>query len=412
MTSSTTVVRVSKNKMVNPGPGAYAMKSTFGTEGIKSSFGGRPKDKETQSSAGYENIGSTIGQGPKWSFHGRPKERASSSLSPGPDYVPPSFGKNAQKSAFHGYVKETKTSDITPGPGEYQIKSTLNTKSKAFSIKGRVFPPDEVGKSDSPGPKFNPNYKFVLPSTKAYQYHQKIETKEKIDPSPGPGQYTIQRKLAGSAMSFHGYHREPKKDIFPGPGLYDVKSELGSDAPRFSIRRRIDRETKVTGAPYECIKSTIGNDGPKYSFGNRRDIQGKDPGPPGPNYVPPPFGKGSRQSSLYSRRDETKRTTPMQTPGPGEYAIKSEIGGGKKFTLKHRQFPPDENGKAVSPGPAAYTPKFNDAPPPRTIHPRLQDPADKEVKPGYSAPQYTFGSDAPKFTIGRKENMDLAPGIP
>lgn len=412
MTSSTTVVRVSKNKMVNPGPGEYAMKSTFGTEGIKSSFGGRPRDKEVQSSAGYENIGSTIGQGPKWSFHGRPKERASSSQSPGPDYVPPSFGMNGRKSAFHGYTKETKTSDITPGPGEYQIKSTLNTKSKAFSIKARVFPPDEVGKSVSPGPKFNPNYKFVLPSTKAYQYHQKIETKEKVDDSPGPGQYTIQRKLAGSAMSFHGYSRELKKDIFPGPGLYDVKHELGSDAPRYSIRRKVDQESKVTGAPYTMIKSTIGNDGPKYSFGNRREIKEKDNGPPGPNYVPPPFGKESRKSSLYSRRDETKRTTPMQTPGPGQYAIKSEIGNGKKFTLKVRQFPPDENGKTVSPGPAAYSPSLNDKPKSISIHPKVPDPADKEVRAGYAAPQYTFGSDAPKFTIGRKENMDLAPGIP
>lgn len=102
----------------------------------------------------------------------------------------------------------------------------------------------------------------------------------------------------------------------------------------------------------------------------------------------------------------------MQTPGPGEYSIKSDFGEGKKFTLKHRQFPPDENGKTVSPGPAAYNPKFNDAPPPRTIHPRVQDPADKEVRAGYSAPTYTFGSDAPKFTIGRKEDLDLAPGLP
>lgn len=411
MTSSTTLVRVPKHKATNPGPGAYPIKSTFGTEGIRPSFGGRPKDKEIPQGPGYENIGSTIGQGPKWSFHGRPKDPALVATSPGPSYVPPPLGKEVPASTFHGYVKQTKTSDITPGPGAYPIGSTLNTKSKGFTLKARVFPPDESGKSDSPGPNVIPDYKSVLPSTKGFTYRPPVDKKTNVDPTPGPGQYVIERKFAGSAMAFHGYSREVRKDNFPGPGMYDVKYELGKDAPKYSIRGRINRTSKVSGAPYENVPSTIGRDGPKYSFGNRRDVKSKDPGPPGPNYMPPRFGKDSRQSSLYSRRDETKRTTPMQTPGPGEYPIKSSLGDGKKYTLKARQFPPDE-GKSDSPGPAAYAVNFNDAPPARTIHNRLADPKDKEPKPGYAPPIYTFGNNSPKFTIGRREDLELAPGLP
>ncbi|OHT03172.1 hypothetical protein TRFO_06855 [Tritrichomonas foetus] len=406
MTSSTTLVRVSKNRAKMPGPGEYVIHPTFGTEGIRPSFGGRPHEKEKEKGIGYENIGSTIGAGPKWSFHARPKERNIQS-SPGPDYLPPSFGKNAPSSSFHGYVKQIRSSDKSPGPGQYQVNSPI-TKGKGFTLKARVFPPDE-GKNDSPGPKYSYDYKTTLPNAKGFQYHPMIETKQKIDSTPGPGHYVVDRKLASSAMSFHGYHKEVKKDVFPGPGQYPVKHDLGADAPKFSIRPRIEKENKVSGARYEVIPSTVG-DGPKWSLGKRVDVKQKETSP-GPNYVPPPLGKDSRHSSLYSRHDETKRTTPLQTPGPGKYQIKSSIGDGKKFTLKARQFPPDE-GKTVSPGPAAYKVNFNDAPPPRTIHPLVKDPTDKEAKPKYNYIDNSFGKDAPKFTIGRKEDLDLEPGLP
>lgn len=241
----------------------------------------------------------------------------------------------------------------------------------------------------------------------AHQQFILVDTKNNNNNTPGPGQYEIDRKLATSAMAFHGYKVEAKKDTFPGPGKYDVKHDLGKDAPSFTIRSRIEQNKKPLAVPYQAIPSTIG-DGPKPSLHGRYDLKNKE-STPGPNYVPPSFGKETKASSLYSRREPKK--SQDQVPGPGQYPIQSTVGAGKKYSMKARQFPPDERGVSASPGPA-YLPNFQDQPKGITIHNRIPDPKDKEPAPKYVALPSTIGNDGPKFTIGRREELELSPGLP
>jgi hypothetical protein len=185
---------------------------------------------------------------------------------------------------------------------------------------------------------------------------------------------------------------------------------MGKDAHAFSIRPRPEQsQSALTHAPYQVIPSAVG-EGPKYSLGIRGE---RKPGDvvPGPNYMPPQFGKGGQGSTLYSRRDDPRQKARAATPGPGQYVIGSTMGEGKKFTVKARRFPPGEQGAAASPGPAQYLPQHLDGPGPRSIHGRIPEPKDKGKNPHYRLLESTFGKGTPKWTIGNRETLDLGPGV-
>jgi hypothetical protein len=78
--------------------------------------------------------------------------------------------------------------------------------------------------------------------------------------------------------------------------------------------------------------------------------------------------------------------------------------------MKARQFPPGESGKPDGPGPGKYLPNYSDKPGMRSIHGKVSDPKDKEAKPQYVDIGSTFGN-GPKWTIGRKETLNLGPGL-
>lgn len=414
MASLTTVIRLSSKRQPTPGPGAYAISSCIGKEGTHPSLAGR-RDPVVKTEGGpYEAIPSTIGEGLKYTLHQRLVEKGPPPT-PGPNYLPPRFGTGSPQSAFHGYVKAPKFNDGlggVPGPYSYVDPASIGaTKGRGFTVKGREFGPDER-KSAGPGPgKYLPNFSPTQRSNGTFQYRPRVEARERKDQIPGPGQYTINRNLAQGPMAFHGYVKQPtSKDVVPGPGKYDVKSKLGKDAPAFSIRPRTEPSTSaLTKAPYQVIPTTVG-EGKKFSLG----IRGKDPPiqvTPGPNYMPPAFGKGSQASSLYSRHGDVQTKARAATPGPGQYPIGTTMGGGKKFTVKARRFAPGEEGRADGPGPGKYLPQYQDGPGPRTIHGLVHDPTDKETKPKYVDIGSTFGKGTPKWTIGNREKLDIGPGI-
>jgi hypothetical protein len=133
---------------------------------------------------------------------------------------------------------------------------------------------------------------------------------------------------------------------------------------------------------------------------------------PGPDYVPPGFGKGAQASSIYSRTGDPQAGKVADAPGPGQYVIGGTIGGGRKFTVKARRFPPGEEGCPAGPGPGRYIPKWLDGPGPRSIHGLVHDPKDNQTRPPYVDIGSTFGKGGPKWTIGNREKLDIGPGIP
>jgi hypothetical protein len=96
--------------------------------------------------------------------------------------------------------------------------------------------------------------------------------------------------------------------------------------------------------------------------------------------------------------------------GPDEYQVPSEMGKGKKRTMKARQFPPRESGKLDGPGPGKYLPNYSDKPGMRSIHGKVSDLKDKEAKRQYVDIGTTFGN-CPKWTIGRRETLNHGPSL-
>jgi hypothetical protein len=212
-------------------------------------------------------------------------------------------------------------------------------------------------------------------------------------------------------MAFHGYPKLLKNsDSVPGP-KYDVPTTVGKDARSFSIRARIEPSVKnLPTAPYQAIPSRVG-DAPKWSFGGRTSLKPLAP-TPGPAYLPPAFGKDAPASSFHGKIGPIKKKGDGDAagPGPGQYPVGSDIGQGRKWTVKARNFPPGEAGFPAGPGPGRYLPNFMDRPGMRSIHGRIPDPKDKEQKAPYVDIGSTVG-DGPKWTIGRKETLALGPGL-
>ena len=172
----------------------------------------------------------------------------------------------------------------------------------------------------------------------------------------------------------------------PGPSDYSIKSKMG-DAPKYTIKNRYKSKVPVDNRGYGDPSSTLG--GPRISIHGRHESP-RAPSTPGPDYVPPHFGEGSRKSMI-SPRHGTTRDPFRDNPGPGEYSIPEKFAKeANKFTMKGRH---GTKTRERSPGPAAYTPDWKVTKvraPSVSVHVRPQSKA-LEVTPGPS--DYTISRD-------------------
>ena len=408
MTTTETIVYITKKNNKSPGPSEYEQQSTIGRDCPKFTISGKiePKERNDQDDKGigYQVIPSSVGNGPKYSLRGRPKE-AKQEQTPGPSYVPPAFGKDAKTSAFH--IKREpkgKNEKTSPGPGEYAVPSTIGA-GKKFSMKGRVFPP-EMGESAGPGPaEYNPEFDAVMPKVQQSSMHIRPAERKQKDTGPGPGLYSIPSTLNQNPVSFHKRTEQHIDKISPGPAKYNYDPQIGSDARKYTMRSRIDVKKDVLSVPYYVLESTIGQGRKSTLHGRPKDA--KIESSPGPDFMPPSFGSDSHKFSFGNRRDISKRSTSASVPGPGEYDVGTTIGKGLKFSLKGREKIPEE--KDINPGPAAYAPNYDKLLAARESKIGARIEVKKEVIGGkyYKLPDPDRG---PMYTIGRKSNLDVAPG--
>lgn len=407
MTSTATLIHLSKPKDPSPGPGAYSIPDTFGYQTNRYTIHVRPEIKSTSNTAGYQALPSTIGTGPKKSLgcrHAEPKQ----DITPGPSYVPPAFGSDGHKAAFHGRPRDRALDVPGPGPGKYDTSSATAAPSHRYSMKARSFIPEE-GKADGPGPgKYAPDYNKVLSSPRNIQISPRYTPRDVKSETPGPGQYPIDRSLDHHSSVFHRRAAElTSKDNFPGP-KYDTSTKFGSESPRFSLRPRPELKNKNVSGEYQKIPDVFGTEGPKISLSSRH-AELKREVMPGPNYAPPAFGSDVTKCSLSSRHPEKK--AEEGSPGPGKYNTREEKTSGPKWSLKARNFQKDE-GVIDGPGPGKYLPDYDKVLPqaPKTqIH--VKTTSDKKPEPG---PGYVCLPDpqkGPKFSIGRRDDSDVAPGV-
>jgi hypothetical protein len=368
---------------------------------IKHRYPDRPKT----TGAGYENLPTTIGACRKYSLSSRHKER-DFVQTPGPDYVPPALGTGSRTTAFHSRPFEEVRPPAGPGPGKYDTPA--GATGPKYTMKARQFPPDTAPPDGPGGGKYAPNWDPTLPSAPKPTIHDRTAGPKPFS-GPGPGEYPIDRSLAQHPAAFHIRHREPVYDSVPGPGKYDVQRRTGSGAPAYSLRSRIDVQPNTTAVPYNKTPDPMGSGGPKWSLFIRpkdRDYSAS----PGPTYIPPKLGADGRKWSLRGTTERDVGTGNLPAgPGPGKFDTRPQTGG-PKWTMKARQFPPD-NPPPSGPGGGRYLPDYSKVLPSdlkgRQILERFREKK-PEVRPGYVALGST--NKGKGSTIDRHPATRIMPG--
>ncbi|OHT00345.1 hypothetical protein TRFO_08017 [Tritrichomonas foetus] len=402
MTSTATIVRIVGPYKGTPGPGAYTPPSDFGKAPaytIKHKY----PDRTERNKAGYENLPNTVGTGHKYTMSIRPKDLKTLNT-PGPNYMPPKLGQEAPAHAFHMKEPEPKNGCVSPGPGKYNTSKGL--AGPKYTMKARKFVHEEGTVEGPGGGKYFPDYDKVMPSRPKTGIGIKHKAPKRAA-TPGPGQYDIDRSPPSKAAAFHIKRREMNKDNFP-LGKYDTSVPLGTQVPKYSIRTKNDIPEKPLAAPYQKIPEKFGKEAPKYSLSSRhKEIE--RPPIPGPSYMPPPFGSEAIKYSCTSRREKSRNMDYQPGPGAGKYNTRPNTGG-PAYTIKSKKYPKND-GVVEGPGGGKYLPDYDKVLPSR---PKTAILEKHEHKPDGPLPGYvdlggTFAG--PKWTIGRKEELEITPGV-
>ena len=331
------------SRSVTPGPGSYNPTMFGKPSSPRFTLKSRQERRVEVLDVPYRKIPSSIGDVPRISLGSRHPTKPLEST-PGPEYIPPTIGHDAKKSSFGKRVDRSRDPRADiPGPGTYDIGTTISKDSLKFSLYGR--PNDYfVSKSDTPGPEYIPP--IIGHDAKKSSFGKRV------DRSP-----------------------DNRADI-PGPGTYDIGTTISKDSLKFSLYGR-----------------------PNDYFVSKSDT-------PGPEYIPPTIGHDAKKSSLSSRQAGA-RDTRIDYPGPDRYNVRTPFAKGARSASLHSR-PNDMFAvRSSGPGPAAYYPDYSltrPSSPSPTMHIRTKV-AEPQETAGYLDIGSTLGG--PKFTIGRRENLDL-----
>eukprot|EP00056_Hartaetosiga_gracilis_P021562 m.24873 g.24873 ORF g.24873 m.24873 type:complete len:250 (-) comp9143_c0_seq1:294-1043(-) len=225
--SKRTSATVKKRPMIaakerGPGPGRYALPSTFG----------------------YGNTDKTRKGVPAFSFGARIADRKKLQT-PGPNYIDPKmsrYGTTSMKaSTITGRPKSLKSFQA-PGPGSYsQTKKQKDTP--AYSMGQRI---KELKKADTPAPSAYDTTKVTTSKQKASQSYSMsgrlkvggFADDKRNTPAPGSYSTTLSNKKKSPAFSMGGrtYMPDPGTET-PGPGQHSPeKSNITKKStPAFSL---------------------------------------------------------------------------------------------------------------------------------------------------------------------------------
>ncbi|EAY13165.1 hypothetical protein TVAG_444490 [Trichomonas vaginalis G3] len=210
------IAHVSKRQGGTPGPAAYNIESRLDTTTIK--LKGRPSDKVLYDDTRMLKLPSTIGNVPKITLGARTQLLTNKFQTPGPSYIPPSFGAGSRHHSFgtfNGMKTKSQTSldhAITPGPGP-----------AAYSLRDHSF--------DATGAKG-----IKMKGTHDFKYAESV--------SPGPGAYAPRFESVLASAPKPIFHIRPKsKDPEPGVGYKELGSTLSG--PQYTMKRRADDDINL-----------------------------------------------------------------------------------------------------------------------------------------------------------------------
>ncbi|EAY03877.1 hypothetical protein TVAG_443650 [Trichomonas vaginalis G3] len=206
-------------------------------------------------------------------------------------------------------------------------------------------------------------------------------------------------------------HVSKRQATSPGPAAYDISKRLETTPIKMKGRRT--EKVVYDDVRLLNIPSTIGKV-PKITISGRTTGITDKFVTPGPTYVPPPFGSGSRHHQFGTHngikaRPKTAMDT-VQTPGPGPAAFNTRDhtfdATGKKG-IKMKGTHDFKYAETASPGPGAYAPRFESvlaAAPKPIMHIR---PKTKDPEPGVGYKELGSTLTGPAFTMKRRATDDI-----
>ena len=217
-------------------------------------------------------------------------------------------------------------------------------------------------KERSPGPAAY-SYDHYRRSSDGWTFGVKHKDYFKIIDMPGPGSYNAQRKSKVPLGKIGTSKRNSKSTSYqsPGPGTYNHPSSLKKNGWSIQGKRKQRGSSEDLGpgpASYNPKLPEINGGTPAWTLGGKhKNKEGETLGP-GPNtYFPSINPVKPRPKSAAFTKGKRDKKHGYEIPGPGNYSIKSTVGGGPKYGITGR--PKTSKREADGPGPTAYHPNCN-----------------------------------------------------
>jgi hypothetical protein len=209
----------------------------------------------------------------------------------------------------------------------------------------------------------------------------------------------------------------------PGPAYYHISRTFKNKVPVILMKGRTFLRPDQIDAPYLNFPSLIGQV-TKVGLHGRTDLKNKF-NPPGPNYSPPRFGSDGHKIGIAAPGVPTGkartvegaqtaidgRRNPDETvgPGPGKYSLRShDFDGDGNAGCSVKGFHDFSYHNTISPGPAAYRPRYEAilrTSPKVSFHDRPKDRG-APATPGYRNLGSTLGGH--KFTMKARAVDNIA----
>ncbi len=194
-----------------PGPGSYQPKYGQVHEAVKNtkispSRGGSNRDENSPGPGSYDYTLKNIGKDCIGYSMLQSERKTSTSPNPGPGAYEPDIKPTRERSPEYSISgsqkREINTSASNPqlGPGFYQLKEFFGKSGIKYSIRPGNAPSRH---SYGPGPGFyNLNDSAIVEKVKTFKMIQSSKSVTKIDPTPAPGQYKVDKSFGQDAPKY------------------------------------------------------------------------------------------------------------------------------------------------------------------------------------------------------------------
>ena len=320
------------DQLITPGPGKYQPnKQTFQEPSWRIGTSQRPKEQNLENPGpGAYNIRFKFPDGPSYSISKMHNKFLEEMTTPGPaEYSPVKL--NQKSSYTFGHKYKDKPNDKTPGPGKYDLRKDkdLLVPSSIFGHEKRL---DKGNKINSPGPgKYDGDINTTNVKHPNYSFGKEKRITDKINDNPGPGSYEHKEYVGkeGKKLSMGLKVKSKSMANMPGPGQYNT----GNYDP--VLRKLPD------------IK--IGTE-KRFSSSN---IFAENPGPGQYNNDKVKFVKIEKPSWKIGTALRKPLNDILDTPGPGEYNLRKNIGeGAPQYSMRMKD--KDSGKRFITPGPGRY----------------------------------------------------------